>query len=57
VSGREVRVLFHGEVAAGSHDAVWDGRDAAGRPLPAGTYFYELTAGGERMSRRMIRLP
>ena len=56
VTGREVRVLVDGEVDAGPHEAVWDGRDAHGRTLPAGTYFYELTAADETMSRRVIRL-
>lgn len=42
---------------AGFHEAKWDGKDSAGRLVPAGMYFYELTAAGERTSRRVIRLP
>lgn len=57
VSGREMRVLVSGEVAPGFHEAQWDGRDSAGRMVPAGMYFYELSASGERTSRRVIRLP
>jgi len=33
VEGRLVKVLDQGMRAAGSHEAVWDGTDAAGRPL------------------------
>jgi flagellar hook assembly protein FlgD len=55
VSGREVRACWStGEVAAGSHEAIWDGRDARGHTLPAGAYFYELTANGEMGSTRQI---
>lgn len=56
VGGREVRTLVNGEVAAGSHEAIWDGRDGGGRAVPAGIYFYELSAAGERLGRRMVRL-
>lgn len=54
--GREVRELVRGEVAAGSHEAIWDGRDGSGRAVPAGVYFYELAAAGKRLSRRVVRL-
>lgn len=56
VHGREVRTLVQGEVSAGSHEAIWDGRDGSGRALPAGVYFYELSAAGQRMGRRVVRL-
>jgi hypothetical protein len=56
VSGREVRTLVAGEVAAGRHEVLWDGRDARGRAMPAGAYFYELTANGQRQARRLVRL-
>jgi hypothetical protein len=38
--GRVVRAAM-----AGTH---WDGRDATGRPVPAGVYFVAVEAGGER---------
>ncbi len=43
--GKRVATLFDGSAAAGAHEAVWDGRDAAGRPAGAGVYFVELRAG------------
>ncbi|MFB3909103.1 MAG: C25 family cysteine peptidase [Candidatus Eisenbacteria bacterium] len=42
VSGRVVRRLVDGPVAAGSHTIYFDGRDGAGRPLPSGVYFVRL---------------
>ncbi len=47
VAGRLVRVLVEGEIAAGSHEAAWDGRDAAGRAVPSGSYLARLVAGGK----------
>ena len=47
IAGRLIRVLVEGEVAAGSHQAVWDGRDATGRAAPSGSYLARLVAGGK----------
>jgi flagellar hook assembly protein FlgD len=35
-------ILVEGEMPAGTHEAVWDGRDASGRSAPSGSY---LAAG------------
>jgi hypothetical protein len=47
VAGRLVRVLVEGERPAGSHEAVWDGRDSTGRSAPSGSYLARLVAGGK----------
>jgi len=41
--GHRVAVLVSGELAAGRHELVWDGRDAAGRTMPAGNYCGRLS--------------
>ena len=42
-SGRRVRSLVSATLqGAGSHRAVWDGRNDAGAPVSSGTYFYRL---------------
>ncbi|MBN1827482.1 MAG: T9SS type A sorting domain-containing protein [Candidatus Eisenbacteria bacterium] len=56
VSGRLVRTLVDGQSAAGSHQVVWDGRNARGRSVPSGVYFYRLTAPGVEMTRKMVLL-
>lgn len=38
IQGRTVRDLGGGRFAAGARHVQWDGRDDAGRPLPAGVY-------------------
>ena len=46
VTGRCVRLLDKGTGANGRQSQVWDGRDAAGRPVSTGVYFYALTREG-----------
>jgi hypothetical protein len=57
LGGRPVRTLLDGSVDAGDHSASWDGRDAAGRPVPAGIYFYRLETAGSVLTRRLILIP
>lgn len=53
IAGRLVKVLAGGEMAAGSHEAVWDGRDSAGRAMASGSYLARLETGGKVESVRM----
>jgi hypothetical protein len=52
-AGRLIRTLLDVELPAGSHQAVWDGRDSAGRGVPSGSYFARLSAGGRVETERM----
>jgi hypothetical protein len=54
--GQRVRTLLRGPLAAGHHQAVWLGRDDAGRSVASGTYFYRLSAGGEQRVGKMLLL-
>ncbi len=57
LSGRLVRELAAGErFAAGRHHRRWDGRDARGRALAAGTYVYRVTTGAEEATGSMLLL-
>lgn len=47
--GREVSRLASGEMGAGEHDVAFE-RDA----LPAGVYFYRITAGGMSQTGAMV---
>jgi hypothetical protein len=52
-----VRVLEDGAIRdAGPHTATWDGRDATGRRVAPGIYFYVLNAAGEIARERTILL-
>jgi len=55
VSGRKVASLVNGVRTAGSHVVEWDGRDVAGRVLPAGVYFVRLELpGGQRTAGKVV---
>jgi flagellar hook assembly protein FlgD len=56
VGGRLVRTLVDEWVGSGGHAAGWDGRDAAGRPVPAATYFLELEASRDTETSRVLLL-
>lgn len=51
ILGRNVDVVFHGPLDAGSHTIRFDGKD-----LPSGVYFYRLTKGGAVETRKMVLL-
>lgn len=55
-AGRHVITLVRGPQPAGRRTVVWDGRDAAGRELPAGTYLYRLQTPQGIESRKMLLL-
>lgn len=42
--GREVSLLKDDLVAAGTHEVVWDGKNAAGSTVASGVYFYQMEA-------------
>lgn len=52
--GRTVRQFSVKEQQAGNNILRWDGMNRFGQRLPAGVYFYQLQAGGEKQVRKMI---
>lgn len=54
VSGRLVRVLARGQLAAGTHCRRWDGRDETGCSLAAGVYFAKLKAGDRILAEKIV---
>ena len=53
VAGRLVRLLVDESLPAGSHEALWDGRDASGREVGSGTYLARLEWGARAEMVRM----
>ena len=53
-SGRRVLSRHEELSSAGMHRIGWDGRDAAGRALPRGTYFYRVTSGSQIARGKLI---
>lgn len=54
ITGRRVTTLLDRDLVPGPHEVVWNGTDQAGRRVKSGVYLYELSMGGERLSRRMV---
>jgi hypothetical protein len=54
--GRLVATPADGEFDAGVHTVAWKGRDAQGRPVASGVYFYRFVARGVSQTRKMILL-
>lgn len=57
LAGRRVKTLVKGPVEAGTHQALWDGRDEGGRRGRAGVYFYRLQSGVESFTRMLVLMP
>jgi hypothetical protein len=54
VLGQQVRRFTPGPQAAGYFKISWDGRTEAGELAPNGVYFYELIAGAQRATRKLL---
>ena len=52
--GREVVTLHDGITAAGYHEVVWNGTDAAGRAARNGMYFYQVRTPGGTVTRKLL---
>jgi hypothetical protein len=55
-SGRAVRTLARGTTASGYHSVDWNGRDEAGRAVPAGVYFARLQTTDRSLTQRLLRI-
>ena len=57
--GKLVRTLELGQMPAGAYSdkdraAYWDGQNEQGEPVASGVYFYTLTAGDFKATRKMV---
>lgn len=54
--GRKVRTLVNGNIEAGLHSVIWDGRNDQGSLAASGVYVYQLIAGGYTQFHKMVLL-
>jgi parallel beta-helix repeat protein len=54
ILGQFVKTLIDADQVAGTHTVVWEGRDAAGRPVASGFYLCKMAAGGAVDTRKML---
>jgi hypothetical protein len=55
-SGRLVRRLFEGRMAAGAQRLAWDGRGTRNEKVSTGVYFLRLTANGIAETKKIVLL-
>jgi hypothetical protein len=53
-TGRRVRTLRGDPAGPGPRTVLWDGRDAEGRRVPSGLYWFRLRAGGVTPGARVL---
>jgi hypothetical protein len=56
VKGRLVRTLVNRPLTTGTYAEFWDGRDAVGREVASGVYFYRLSVGRKSLVRKSVLL-
>jgi len=56
LQGHLVRTLVNEVQPMGPQQAIWDGKDEAGGPVPSGTYFAQLRATGMTETRKLMLL-
>lgn len=56
VLGEKVKTLIDGDFDAGVHSVIWDGKTDSGLEVSSGVYYYRLTIGERRFSRKMMLL-
>jgi len=54
--GRQVKILANQAQSPGYKLIIWDATDNTGKPVSAGTYFYQIKAGGFVQTKKMLLL-
>jgi hypothetical protein len=52
--GREITTLANGQQVAGRHTVQWDGKNDRGESVSSGIYLYQLHAGTNVFTRKMV---
>lgn len=56
IKGQLVKTLHRGELAAGRHELVWDGRDDSNRSVASGVYFTKIVGPAYQGIHKMMLL-
>ncbi|MFA7543911.1 MAG: FlgD immunoglobulin-like domain containing protein, partial [Candidatus Cloacimonadaceae bacterium] len=52
--GQLVKEVFSGDLPKGEHSFSWDGKDARGRDVASGVYFYTAKTAKDTRTRKML---
>lgn len=56
LSGKQVKVLYEGNLAEGQHNFIWNGKDDGGNILPSGFYLYEIHTNKGTFRQKMAKI-
>ncbi|MDP8204694.1 MAG: T9SS type A sorting domain-containing protein [Candidatus Tenebribacter mawsonii] len=56
IKGQKVKRLINGQLTAGQHSMIWDGKDTNEKSVSTGIYFYKLKTGNDVLTRKMLML-
>lgn len=54
LTGQRVATMAQGRREAGAYTLRWDGRDEQGREMSSGVYLYQLRAGAQVETRKLV---
>ena len=54
MNGKLIKTLINGNIPAGYHEILWDGKDNAGKAVNSGMYISRLLAGEQSDSQKML---
>ena len=54
--GRQVKTLVNQRQDAGYRSIIWDATNDNGKPVSAGIYLYQIQAGGNMQTMKMVLL-
>jgi len=54
MKGQVVRTLINDAHSAGNHTVVWNGMDESGNAVSSGLYFYQVSANGQSITKKML---
>jgi hypothetical protein len=56
LTGAKIRTLVDSHFDAGYHTVIWDGKSDSGDDAASGVYYYRLTSGQHRITKKMVML-
>jgi hypothetical protein len=56
IKGQKVKQLINGQLIAGKHSMIWNGKDLNEKAVSSGIYFYKLKTDKKEISRKMLLL-
>lgn len=56
IQGKLIKTLIDNRLGSGTHQSHWQGQDHADNSVASGVYFYQITAGRYKLTRKLLFL-